>query len=1484
LSGAGEEKKLMPTICKIRFTNVIYEDGNKRYNDEIFSFHGHNGAILLENGGGKTVFIQTALQAVLPHTDLAERKIRNTLQLEEAPAHIAIEWILNEAPRRYALTCVSLFLTKNGLDSYRYVHEYGENDAHAIEHVPFTKETRGKIRPAERGEIQEYYQAMAQSQLNAKTFSTIRDYKAYIEETYHIIPKEWESIVKINSSEGGVENFFDECKTTNQLFDRLLIPAVEDAMIGYNAESFAETFEKHRSSFKQYKQLKEKIEENKRIQQALDTYVKQFESMHQHENMYLHTRQKAKAYMEQAVQEKKETEVQLHRLEKDLEILERERAQYKQKEALFEIAVEQQKLSELLEQYREHEGQYEELLANLFHCEKRYYSLRLAEYKQKYETAEGEMKVYEEELRHLDEQQDTTDLLDQLTQIRQELHGYFLERRNQFKEKEDGLRIQSVSLASQMETEEKALQEAIRLENNVSREIAVKQEAIIRNERSMDETEKEILANPEQETVEKRLPEWRERYSRLDNKNVALTQENKQLEADRQTAKQKIETLQKELREYVGQKNRLETQLNAFEEAQQRIKTRLSFAKPSWQHIESVYLKQETIQTQLREKLAALKKEREQLLVEERIAFRFADDYALQDVFYADSYLAQQIEAWKSQFSYLETGVRYVQAVLGTPSQAFEGNPLWPVTLVTTEKEKSKVVEKVARIARKLQYPVLVLTTDEASECIRGKQLFARYSWVEPAHWQENIEQQRFSEWKQHVQSQAQTARQTREVKERELEQWQELQNEWNRFLEEYPYDFYRELTSELLEIQEKIQNGEQQEYSLKQQIAETEKHITNNAKKITDYKDQMNHLENVMEKANKYIQIKRETERLQNELLLANEKQNNLQKKCEHLQNMIARLREERQAVEGEIRDIETEVRIQIDGHYLYRHVQDTTPRYTRKTIQQLEQEHKNIEFKIEKIAKGRHELEVSIERAEKEMKSAKEEIEKLRTEYLNLDESILFPSHGKEIMSKLWKKRTELKETVKHKKEETDQARNKVNHQQAKVNVLTENYHESYPQHPVTTFSERLETVKQTLAEEKRALTERKQYVDQMKRTVEVEWKNIETAITKLDKYDPKHQFMNRDIHSTSLSEHEITEFRYNRDKICAALIKELDQLYEQLSLEKRKVEAAKGKFQNFCRKEIRDVKLREMAIEGVERKEKYEEVVEFTRYMETRIHNAIKYAEESIISHDKDLEQFIVYIHAHVKKLADELKIIPKKTRVKIENQWKEIYAFTIPEWDEQEGKAKVRHHIEWILEQLEKEAYKDGVGQEDAGKIRKDLEMWLQSKQLLRIVMGENAMKVTCRKVTNNSTVTTRSYTWEQSNSWSGGEKWSKNMTLFLGILNYIAEKQQPLQQRMKRHRAVIMDNPFGKASSDHVLNPVFFIAEQLGFQIIALTAHAEGKFLRDYFPVIYSCRLRQAVNSDKQIVTKERTIHQAYFRDHDPIMLERLGEVEQLEFF
>jgi hypothetical protein len=70
-----------------------------------------------------------------------------------------------------------------------------------------------------------------------------------------------------------------------------------------------------------------------------------------------------------------------------------------------------------------------------------------------------------------------------------------------------------------------------------------------------------------------------------------------------------------------------------------------------------------------------------------------------------------------------------------------------------------------------------------------------------------------------------------------------------------------------------------------------------------------------------------------------------------------------------------------------------------------------------------------------------------------------------------------------------------------------------------------------------------------------------------------------------------------------------------------------------------------------------------------------------------------------------------------------------------------------------------------------------------------ILGDKRIKIKCRKVTNDLKIGQAPMSWEHSNKWSGGEKWSKNMTLFLSLLNYIAEKKQFLSASQKRHRTV-----------------------------------------------------------------------------------------------
>ncbi|MGY3716840.1 hypothetical protein ACWE42_15100 [Sutcliffiella cohnii] len=1270
----------MPAISKIRLTNVVYEEGNKRYNDELFLFEGHNGAILLENGGGKTVLIQTALQAILPHVDLADRKIKNTLQLENAPAHIAIEWIMNDQPRRYVVTAVTLFMTKNGLDSYRYVYEYDGNDPHGIEGIPFVRGGKDGKRTADRGEMLDYYSGMRERSFMARTFPTIKEYKTFIEEQYHIISSEWESIVKINSSEGGVEAFFDDCKTTNQLFDRLLIPTVERSINGHEENMFADLFEKQHTSFKNYKKLKETLEENKQIQSKLEEYVSVYEKLHQREKEYEKAKQRTKGTWTVTIEQKTKATVEHAEILTKLEEWKASETYYQVKSASYEILIEELTLKRLEEELKEVLGDRNKKEEELHANKREYFSLKLSDLKA---------------------------------------------RR---KEKEDSLKHIEEELASFEQTDE----------------------------------------------------------------------------------------------------------VNDFEE-------KLEIAR------------QESLTVMW-------------MIMIDKINF-------------SDAFLEEKVQSWKNQFDYVVTGVEYVQSMNEKDKEKYKQYPLWPLTLVTTNKSKEALIGKIRSISDQLQFPIVVITTEEAVEV---QEESANY-WVSPSHWGENIELSTFTNWKKEIKKSAFETTAIRELKEQEIKVWEECLHELTKFLEAHPYEKIFTLEEEKNKLSNLLQELAIMIQKVRTTIAEHQSAITVFQTTINNYRDEKQGLGEKISKAMDYFHYERELEEDSERKQLAEKNLQLLQKDLTNCMRLIEDFENQKRELQDRKNQLENEL-ILLKREEAYPSVQSFTPIFTGKSKQVLLDKIQDLKFSLEKINRTKGEWIAKREGVLEFLQSNNDQINDLLKEQQNLDEDMLFPGDGKQRMSILFGKIEALKVELENANRKVQEKASEKDKQLGLLSNRLLQFKKDYPSYEIVEFAEGVEKQQSKLLQEQQHLKERKSFLDQEKARMEKQVKELQEAKYSLDLFIEGHHFNAPDVEAVRLNDEELNDFTYSRKKFIKAITDQLRLGKAAVENEKETVARAKRKFREFCNTEISDVKLRQMALTGIEVKQSYDDILDFKRNMLQRIERVSVYANEHIRQSDEDMQLFVTQIHTHLLTLTEELKQIPKKTKVKIVDDWKQIFNFNIPEWDEEIGKTRIRDYIEWILQQLESDRFYNDQGEEDAAKIRKDIEMWLQSKQLLQIVMNNEVMKVSCRKVTNDNKVTTRSYSWEQSNVWSGGEKWSKNMTLFLGILNYVAEKRQHIQSNMKRHRAVILDNPFGKASSDHVLSPVFFIAEQLGFQIIALTAHAEGKFLQDYFPIIYSCRLRASTDSSKKVMTKEKWLHHAYFQDHEPVAMERLGEVEQMSLF
>lgn len=1471
----------MPAISKIRFTNVVYEDGNKRYNDEIFQFDGHNGAILLENGGGKTVFIQTALQAVLPHADLAGRKIKETFSLENGPAHVAIEWILHERPRRYAVTCVTLFLTSAGLDSIRYVYDYPAHDPDAIDEIPFVKQVGGKLRPAEKGEIQDYYQAMCSKRVNAHTFPTIKSYHQYLEEQLHIIPTEWEWIAKINQSEGGIEHFFDECKTTTLLFDRLLIPVVEASMSGYSEGEFAATFQTHRDGFKKYKELKEKVEENKRILTELDSYVGAYEKLYGKQTAYASLQSEAKAYWQAAHRQEEAQRAELMQLEEQIRQWNHRRARLLETKDSLHIAKQKQELEAIrrkLELVDDDKRLMEEELSS---AEQQYYSLRYADYRSQKLQAEERSRAAQEKLEKLEHTHDE-----------RELEEAWVRNSGQIRYLLSGTEEKWTAEKLRLEQERKAVQDRLHTNEQQLKRLEAElrgfEDRILKlaasgeeKERQREDIRKQVLANPAMEKVEDKLGFWIKRHSELDESIVSLTQQNKELVNQKGKEQQEHERIQAAIRSASEERSRLEERLGGQQQAHQAVLSELKALRPAWERLQSVYDRQSSIERQLAEDLDKLHSDKERLLQKERLAFRFVDDYAGQERFFADPFLAELLKNWANQFAVLKTGPEYLEDI-GLSDQELP-HSLWSVTLITVEEEKPALCHKLAVYAEQFQYPVRVISTGEASMLAQGQETDRWGVWVEPKHWQSNADRAAFAEWKKAVAQAAHSSREERVLQERKLRCWEDAVKQVQRFIGEYPLEKVQELEEHIVRVKEKVRQLEQEAAQLKGSIERADVLLEENAKKISDYKDEWNQLTRWIEQGQKYMTLGKEIQDLRKEVEHLKEQMDFLQNRINRHRREFEALRKQDEKLLDEHRHAEDELR-SLRAQELFAEVSRFPTLRTEVHLERLKAERNDLFLRRQRISQSRRELEMELAAALDKKNMMESEMTRLRSERSDLMEEMELPLHGKQLMEELLRRMQEQKEKLHRLAAEYVRVNNEFMRLEEKVKLLVDRYVEEHQGQQPIVFLESLSAVADQVLHGEEALAAEKRDLDRMEMQLQSQLEGIRTAILELTPYKLLHGFENPLIQPAALTDEAVSDFGYNRKQVVKEMTLKLDASYRAVETEKERLDKARDRFKAFCRKQIKDVKLREMAEQGVEQAHTYEGIVSFHQTMQNRIHRANHIAEETMRTHNQELEQYIVHVHSHLKQVTTELKDIPNKTKVKVENEWKPIYTFSIPEWEEQEGKGAIRQHLDWILDQLEKDKYLNDQGQELEVAVRKDLEKWLDTKQLLQVVLQDKAMKVTCRKVTNENALTKAAYSWEQSNNWSGGEKWSKNMTLFLGLLNYTAEKRRHIQAGMKRHRAVILDNPFGKASSDHVLSPVFFIAEQLGFQIIALTAHASGKFLQDYFPIVFSCKLRQAAGNGKQIMTKEKTINQAYFRDHAPLSMERLGDVAQMELF
>lgn len=237
----------MPKINRIRIVNFSYNHDTRHIVDECFNFHGGENALLnLANGGGKSVLVQLMLQVVVPGVKIQGRAIASFFRHRKLPAYIMIEWKL-DGGGGYLLTGIGITAaeaeeqesSRPRIRYFNFTSKYIGASAFDIISIPLI-ERNGEV--LEVKPFREARKIMADKEKKEPYlvgYYPEDDRDGYVKRLaeFGIVQDEWRNIIaRINDSENGLEDLFQKYKSSSQLLDDWIIKTVEKVMFKSSSE------------------------------------------------------------------------------------------------------------------------------------------------------------------------------------------------------------------------------------------------------------------------------------------------------------------------------------------------------------------------------------------------------------------------------------------------------------------------------------------------------------------------------------------------------------------------------------------------------------------------------------------------------------------------------------------------------------------------------------------------------------------------------------------------------------------------------------------------------------------------------------------------------------------------------------------------------------------------------------------------------------------------------------------------------------------------------------------------------------------------------------------------------------------------------------------------------------------------------------------------------------------------------------------------
>ena len=286
----------MPSINKIRLSNVKYNDGKNFYDDTLIKCINNNTYLDLINGVGKTFLSQMLLQPILPNAKFEEKKSINLLfnnKNNNKVIHSAIEFILDPGSAfKYALVGFCAYAKEKKseyledakeqkFEILRYICLYNSPNEYDIENIPYVKKDRDGKRTVLGAnsldkllkELQNIHKANYAVIINTKT----KDHFTELAKL-NINEIEYKEMIELNKYEGNAANYLKPYKKGKDFILKALIPIIEKSYALRNIEEY-ETSENRADTLLKLKDILNKLQSKEALSSEYEFVCSELENV-----------------------------------------------------------------------------------------------------------------------------------------------------------------------------------------------------------------------------------------------------------------------------------------------------------------------------------------------------------------------------------------------------------------------------------------------------------------------------------------------------------------------------------------------------------------------------------------------------------------------------------------------------------------------------------------------------------------------------------------------------------------------------------------------------------------------------------------------------------------------------------------------------------------------------------------------------------------------------------------------------------------------------------------------------------------------------------------------------------------------------------------------------------------------------------------------------------------------------------------------------